>query len=184
MSFVDYASHKFWDAVGKNSAEIMKKRRYPDNVEEHLGVAYIDDGRWEHTMDIYYPDNRKMLNPVIVDVHGGGWMSGNNMFNKRFCYSLAELGFVVVNINYRLIPNTDIAGQLEDCINALNWVHENIHYFCGDKENIFMIGDSAGGFIATYSTLITTSDSLAKTFHIKKSVQLDKELLSATMIIN
>ena len=168
MGIVDYLSYKFWDSVSKNSRKILKTRKYPENVVEHLNVPYMDDNRWEHTMDVYYPDNRKMSNPVIIDIHGGGWMSGNNVFNKRFCYSLAECGFVVVNINYRLIPTTDIAGQLEDCINAINWVYNHIHYFCGDKNNIFLIGDSAGGFLASYSALITTSDTLASKFHIKK----------------
>ena len=168
MEIVNFLSKQFWGLVGKTNEKILHTRTYPNDVNEHVGVRYIDDDRWEHTMDVYYPDNRTLSNPVIIDIHGGGWMSGNNVFNKRFCYSLAQLGFVVVNINYRLIPSTDIAGQLQDCISAIKWVNENIHYFTGDNKNMFIIGDSAGGFLASYATLMCSSKELCQKFNIIK----------------
>jgi acetyl esterase/lipase len=159
-------SKNMWDGIQSACDKIEKKRFYPGTVYARNDIAYKDDGNHYHTLDVYYPVRRKPYNPVIVQIHGGGWMSGDNRFGKRFAYSLAEKGFVVVNINYRLIPDTGIAGQLEDCLDALKWVWNNIHYYSGNRNKITLVGESAGGFLAAYTALLTSSEKLSEKFNL------------------
>jgi acetyl esterase/lipase len=53
-------------------------------------------------------------------------------------------------------------------VDAVNWVYENIHYFTGDNNNIYLIGDSAGGFLASYTALMCSSQELCDRFGIEK----------------
>lgn len=72
------------------------------------GIMRFDDvsyGEYErNVLDVYKPKDAKGKLPVIVSVHGGGWVYGNKEIMQFYCMSLAERGFAVVNFNYRLAP--------------------------------------------------------------------------------
>lgn len=107
------------------------------------------------------PDNKKLMLdiysnphqgtwPVAVMVHGGAWYLGDkSMDNKVYiCKVLANNGYVVFNINYRLAPGTKIGKQAEDVMAAVIWVKENAHSHGGDPDRIGLMGGSAGGHLA------------------------------------
>lgn len=62
---------------------------------------------------------------------------------------LKKQGFVVVGVNYRLLPKVKIDECLDDCAAALAWVFQNISQYGGDAKKIFVSGHSAGGYITT-----------------------------------
>lgn len=76
---------------------------------------------------------------------------------------LAERGFVVVNFSYRLSPESKFPCHLEDTVKVFDWVTKNADQFGMDKENIFAVGDLAGGHIlALYSAMCTNPEFAAK----------------------
>lgn len=77
--------------------------------------------------------------------HGGGLTSGQ----KEIPGLLKKQGFVVVGVNYRLLPKVKIDECLDDCAAALAWVFQNISQYGGDAKKIFVSGHSAGGYITT-----------------------------------
>lgn len=91
-------------------------------------IAYIDDGNVYHKLDVMYPDNLKSGEklPVIIDIHGGGWMYANKDLNDNYCLSLADRGYVVFNISYRLVPDVTVNEQIQDVAYALKWIGENM----------------------------------------------------------
>lgn len=95
-------------------------------------------------LDICY-DKSKKNSPVVVWYHGGGLTSGQ----KEIPGLLKKQGFVVVGVNYRLLPKVKIDECLDDCAAALAWVFQNISQYGGDAKNIFVSGHSAGGYITT-----------------------------------
>lgn len=95
-------------------------------------------------LDICY-DKRKKNSPVVVWYHGGGLTSGQ----KEIPELLKKQGFVVVSVNYRLLPKVKIDECLDDCAAALAWVFQNISQYGGDAKKIFVSGHSAGGYITT-----------------------------------
>lgn len=95
-------------------------------------------------LDIYYDRSKKNL-PVVVWYHGGGLTSGQ----KEIPELLKKQGFVVVGVNYRLLPKVKIDECLDDCAASLAWVFQNISQYGGDAKKIFVSGHSAGGYITT-----------------------------------
>ena len=74
----------------------------PDSgVVSVIDLPYTKSGIREHMLDIYYPENTSQPLPVIIDIHGGGWIYGCKEINRNFCLRLAKKGFIVASINYR-----------------------------------------------------------------------------------
>ncbi len=84
--------------------------------------------------------------PAVLHIHGGGYVSGvpAMMFGPLRTLS-AELGCLVVCVDYRLAPWTRFPGALEDNHAALGWLHANAHGLGVDPARIAVMGDSAGG---------------------------------------
>ena len=90
--------------------------------------------------------------PVMVWIHGGGYLGGGGCEDGTDGSHLAALGVTVVSFNYRLgafgylaHPKLGSNFGLQDQIAALRWVRENIEHFGGDPECVTIFGQSAGG---------------------------------------
>lgn len=154
----------FWNKVDKQDMKRIASQTKPCGITECNDIRYMEGGSWEHLLDVYYPNSTNSPLPVIIDIHGGGWMYGKKHINKYYCMKLSERGYVVVNINYSLVPDVNVEAQLNECQNALLWVKNNISNYFGNTEKIFLTGDSAGGFLAAYSSLLNSSPELCKLF--------------------
>jgi acetyl esterase len=160
----------------------QEKQTPPQNVTEVEDVAYIDDGNVYHKLDVMYPDNLKSGEklPVIIDIHGGGWMYADKDLNDNYCLSLADRGYVVFNISYRLVPDVTVNEQIQDVAYALKWIGENMKNYPCDTANIMLTGDSAGGQLAAYSAVIMQSEELQRTFNtIDPKIEITTLLLTS-----
>lgn len=98
---------------------------------------------------IYRPVLDEKL-PVIVYYHGGGWVFGNCDSTDAGCRLLAaKAQAIVVSVDYRLAPEYPFPTPLYDAYDSFIWVYENIENFGGDRANLTVAGDSAGGNLAT-----------------------------------
>jgi len=87
--------------------------------------------------------------PILIYAHGGGWTIGDINSCADFCQNLAASQSAnVVAFNYRLAPEHKSPAALDDCETVYNWVIANIDKICGDIENIYVGGDSAGGHLS------------------------------------
>jgi acetyl esterase len=91
--------------------------------------------------------------PVIVYVHGGGWVMGSSSTHRKLAMQLAELGFLVLNLDYRLAPEHSFPAGLDDCVFAARWVGENAQRWKGDPARLAMAGDSAGANLGAAAML-------------------------------
>lgn len=133
----------------------------PRGVVEHADLAYGKAN--EHRLDVYTPVARTNL-PVLVDIHGGALIYGNKELNKRFCYALARLGFAVVSVNYRLVPDVTVPGQLRDVVAALRWTADNVSAYGGNAREGYLCGDSAGAFLALFAAAVCDNKDIAAAF--------------------
>ena len=143
----------------------------PENIIKVTDIPYVDDGNIFHQLDVYYPDSAAYSSqieelPVIIDIHGGGWMYGDKDLNEYYCLELANRGFIVFNISYRLVPDVTVNEQLQDCALALQWISQHIAEYPANPNNIMLTGDSAGGMLAVYSAVLLQSPELRDTFEV------------------
>lgn len=134
---------------------------YPEDVTRLEDISYGPDKM--NVLDVYRPKTTQAKLPVIVSVHGGGWVYGDKKLYSHYCISLAQRGFVVVNFTYRLSPEHKFPCHLEDTVKVFHWVLENSSRFGMDLDHVFAVGDSAGGHIlALFSAMCTNPEFAAK----------------------
>ncbi|HEY3747106.1 MAG TPA: alpha/beta hydrolase [Gemmatimonadaceae bacterium] len=97
---------------------------------------------------IYHPDSDTTL-PIIVYLHGGGWVGGNVALADEPCRALANAtGLVVASVEYRLSPESKFPEPLQDCYAAVQWLVSNAAVLGIDRSCVIICGDSAGGNLA------------------------------------
>ena len=160
----------------------MKKHedQIPPEVDATYDLTYIDDGNRYHKLDVYAPKGNMQKLPVIIDIHGGGWMYGDKQLNEYYCRALADRGFIVFNLSYRLVPDVTVNEQIQDVAYALKWINENMNNYNCDDESIMLTGDSAGGQLAIYSTVLLQSEELRGVFDVVDAgLEIDALLLTS-----
>jgi len=117
-------------------------------------------------LDIYYPKHKKQKHPVVFFSHGGGWISGfrNQPNNVSWCRYLASKGFATVSIDYRYGIKNEMKDILNDYSDALKYIKKHALELRLDKNNIILMGLSAGGHLAllysSYNTFIKDKDKM------------------------
>jgi acetyl esterase/lipase len=86
--------------------------------------------------------------PVVIAVHGGGWSDGARTDYLPWHEWLAQQGFVVVAIDYRLRPQPNWPAAAFDVQHAVDWVQRNADALGADPERVALVGRSAGGQLA------------------------------------
>ena len=98
---------------------------------------------------LYTPDVPTMPLPVLVFVHGGGWVFGDLDTHDALCRLLAhQAESLIVSVDYRLAPEHKFPAGLDDCLTVLDWVAANAATIGGDPARLAIGGDSAGGNLA------------------------------------
>ena len=118
----------------------------PEHLTRYEDLPYGDHP--ENKLDVYCPEGTDKPLPTIVSIHGGGWCYGSKKLYSHYCLKLAVRGFTVVNFDYRLAPEHKYPAPLEDCCNVLRWIQANGEKYFIDLQNVFLVGDSAGGQLA------------------------------------
>jgi len=98
---------------------------------------------------LYMPEGAGGAPAVTLFFHGGGWVICSIETHDLLCRALArESGAAVISLDYRLAPETAYPGPLDDCFEALAWVHDHAAELGVDAERMAVAGDSAGGNLA------------------------------------
>lgn len=106
----------------------------------------------KHILDIFSPKDLPNA-PVLFFIHGGGWTEGDKSIYPFLGRTFAQQGFVTVVISYRLTPEVQFPGHIQDVARAFVWVYKNIARYGGNPNQIFVTGHSAGGHLAALLAL-------------------------------
>lgn len=155
---------KKWEDEAKKR---MENQILSENITANNNIYYIENSCYEQTLDVYYPKNTTEDLPALIVVHGGGLFSSSKDETRFYCYMLAEKGFVVFNINYRLVPKVYLQNQIEDVYNAFCWIENNSNKYPIKNGAFAVTGDSAGAYLALLATLATSSERLQKIYKLK-----------------
>lgn len=155
-----------WKFCDKSDKKRMSTQTPPENVVKVKDVTYLDDGNPYHKFDVFYPEGTIPEEglPVIIDIHGGGWMYASKDLNEYYCMELANKGYCVFSISYRLVPDVTVYEQIKDCTDALAYINSNMKNYPANKKTVMLTGDSAGGQLALYSTILNNNPDAREIF--------------------
>lgn len=157
----------FWKNTERMDNKRIKTLTMPEGVAESNSHQYINDGNVYHQIDVYYPEGATEKLPVIIDIHGGGWMYGDKELNKPYNLYIAKKGNVVFNMSYRLCPDVTADEQLRDIGKAMQWIRDNLDNYPCDKDNICLTGDSAGGMLACFTSMLSVSEKMRELYDVE-----------------
>lgn len=140
---------------------------FNDEIEIKKDIVYKTIDGKQLLMDIYYPSRPiEGKSPCVMDIPGGGWMIHNRLRRDGYARCFAAMGAVVAVIDHRLCPEVFFPKDLEDCIDAYNFLCDNADRFGIDKDNITVTGDSSGGHLAACLGIAATNEEYAKSLAI------------------
>lgn len=122
-------------------------RRYckPDTIDIEDTLVPGDQDSPDIPVRIYRPKGVSGA-PMVMNVHGGGFVTGSyENDNNRASYLAEHIPAVVVSLNYRLLPDHPFPAPLMDCVRVYRWMYDHGEELGGDKERMGLFGTSAGG---------------------------------------
>ncbi len=155
----DQIRKMFGEGDAKRDAGLV----FPEDIKAFRDIRYGEDAEW-NVLDVYRPKDAEGKLPVIISIHGGGWVYGDKNVYQFYCSSLAQRGFAVVNFSYRLAPENKFPSSLEDTNAVCAWVMENAEEYGFDTGHIFAVGDSAGAHNLSLYACILTNPEYAKQY--------------------
>lgn len=141
--------------------------RLPEEVTEISDISYSDDDLPGHRIDVYIrKDGTKK--PILIDIHGGGFISEDKAMNRLFGNYMAKLGFAVFEINFRIAyPEWTVFDQIEDIDRAVRFVLDNAESYEADRDQLYIAGHSSGGVLAVSEALLCVDPEMRSAYGIK-----------------
>ncbi|MFC4891716.1 pimeloyl-ACP methyl ester esterase BioJ [Pseudofrancisella aestuarii] len=126
----------------KLSLAAMENLKKPNIKEEDI--------RLENDTILRHYQSKKPSNKAVLFIHGGGWALNSIDTYDHICRYLCDNGdFDIFSLEYGLAPEHKYPTAVNQSLYAYDWLYENAKKFSFAKENIFVMGDSAGGNLAT-----------------------------------
>ena len=122
-----------------------RPRGLPAGATMELDLKYGSVAGRGQLLDLYLPEAADASSPLIVWVHGGGWIEGD----KRDCPAIGMVarGYAVASLNYRLSTEAIFPAQIQDCKGAIRWLRAHSEKYKLDKHRFGAWGASAGGHL-------------------------------------
>ncbi len=117
-------------------------------------ITYSRANNAELKLDLYLPRERRAPVPVVMFIHGGGWVEGSKEIDVLNLLPYLSMKFAVVNVGYRLGRTAPAPAAVEDCRCALRWIERNAKQFNLDTSRIVLTGISAGGHLALITGML------------------------------
>ena len=127
--------------------------RLPKGPVIHGNIPYNNDTLKKHLLDIYLPAEAKGKLPLVVFIHGGGWIGNDKYADMGYMpntvNAMLDNGFAVASIDYRFAMQAVFPAILQDCNKAVSFLYDNADKYHLDKNRIAVMGFSAGGHLAS-----------------------------------
>ena len=139
--------------------------KFPADVDAKCNIRYVEGSRGKYNLlDVYRAKDISGKLPVIVNVHGGGYVYGKKELYKHYGMFMAQQGFVFVSHNYHLAPRRKFPTQLIETNTVMEWIVNNADAYNMDISNMFLVGDSAGAQMASHYAAIYSNPAYAAAF--------------------
>ena len=123
-------------------------------------VTYLVASNSEQKLDVYKRRDATGPQPTLIFIHGGGWVQGTKEQSLMSLMPWFEMGWNVVNVEYRLGRVALAPAAVEDCLCALRYVATQAKTYDIDPTRLVVMGESAGGHLALTTGMIPESAGL------------------------
>jgi acetyl esterase/lipase len=123
-------------------------------------LTYVTANNYDAKLDMYQARDASTPQPTVIYIHGGGWTGGSKEASILSLLPYFEMGWNVVNVEYRLARVSLAPAAVEDCMCALRWVIHNAKQYNVDINRIVVTGNSAGGHLALTTGMIPAEAGL------------------------
>ena len=134
-----------WAAIAASEFRVFPNLSYQKANNESLKLDVITTGSPEE------------MRPTLIYFHGGGWVEGVKEGALMTLLPFLTRGMNVVNVEYRMAPESLAPAAVEDCRCALHWVYQHAKEYGFDLSKIVTAGHSAGGHLALMTGMLETS---------------------------
>jgi acetyl esterase/lipase len=158
---------------GARAAYHQQEKHLPAQIYD-LRNQHYDGSDPDGYLDVYSATSfsgSPQLNPVVVWIHGGAWLSGNKNDIGNYARILASRGPTVVAVDYSLSPASLYPTPLVQINAALAYLVSNAERLHIDPDRIFLAGDSAGAQLAAQLANIISSPGYSQAMKIHPSIQ-------------
>lgn len=129
--------------------EAIEDARHLGRFEVIRDIPYADTDNPHQRLDLILPKRPAGKLPLIVYIHGGGWVQGDkNRWRFMLLPLLRDGNYAAASIAYRLSPEAPWPAQIHDCKAAVRWLRANAPKYGIDPDRIAVFGHSAGGHLA------------------------------------
>lgn len=147
------------------STQIQKKfidRHAPQHIQVYNNIPYMHTP--ELSLDLYQPAHvaQDKPRPVIVWIHGGGWISGDKEHARGYFKRLADAGYNVVSVQYQFAPEAIYPTQLHQINQAIAYIQSHAKKYHLNVQQIFLAGDSAGANMASHYASFVSNPAYAQ----------------------
>ncbi|WP_026969868.1 alpha/beta hydrolase [Algoriphagus terrigena] len=135
---------------------------FPEGTTLHGNISYQGDTLKKHLLDIYLPANATGKLPLVIWVHGGGWLSNDKYadmgYMKETIKELMNKGYALASIDYRFSTQATFPAQMLDCNAAISYLVDNAEKYGLATDRMALMGFSAGGHLASMVGLSNNND--------------------------
>ncbi|MBD0851846.1 alpha/beta hydrolase [Maribacter arenosus] len=135
---------------------------FPEGTVLHGNINYNNDTLQKHLLDIYLPSNTKKKVPLVVFVHGGGWLVNDKYadigYMKKTVAEILGKGYALASIDYRFATQAIFPAQIQDCNRAVSYLVDHAEKYGLDTNRMAVMGFSAGGHLASMMGLSKNND--------------------------
>lgn len=122
----------------------------PENVIWETDIEYSNPGDQHLQLNLARPKTGTGPFPTVLCIHGGGFRAGKRDSYDGLCLKLAERGYVVATMTYRLAPQHQFPAAVHDTKAAVRWLRANAKKYNINPDKIGVTGGSAGGHLAQF----------------------------------
>ena len=133
---------------------------FANNYQVIPNVTYLTAGGHEVKLDIYQRRGVTTPQPTLMYFHGGFWVAGTKEGSLGALLPWMEMGWNVVNVEYRLGRQAQAPAAVEDCLCALRFINNQAKTYNVDPARIVVTGESAGGHLSLTTGMLPESEGL------------------------
>ncbi|WP_066893301.1 alpha/beta hydrolase [Clostridium nigeriense] len=163
--------YRVYEQLNNNNDSIATLGQLTDyKVTEDMdikGLKYKKSDSKEVFLDIYTSKNNNTPSPVILYVHGGSWIYGDNGIPiglEPIIKAFNDSGFTIISLSYELLKeNTPIENPIKDVKDSIRWIYKNKDKYNFDTNNIGVLGISSGAHLALMASYSKDNEFIGDT---------------------